>query len=91
MLCPWPISFSPVRLFCWQPCSLLPNTQLENGESCNEWAAPIAHLKSRRSMITAQSMPYALRSGFEITRMVEIGNQPRLCRAPSQPFLRLHA
>ncbi len=27
----------------------------------------------------------------EIVRMVEIGNQPGLCRAPSQPFLRLRA
>jgi hypothetical protein len=33
-----------------------------------------------------------LRAGFEIARMVKIGNEPRLCcRAPSQPFLRLRA
>jgi len=30
---------------------------------------------------------YAVCLGFEIARIVEIGNEPGLCWAPSQPFL----
>ena len=64
------------------PLDTLPQDMQE--ALANAGATPI-----RTCVPEVQRRPqYAVSSGFEVARMVEIGNEPWLSWAPSQPFLR---